>query len=222
MAELTTGLDLERAVRDIETFSQAASKNREEFYHAFSFLFEELSDLWASPNAKSFGEKFKREITDRLDQYDEDIAIICTNARRAYNILASQQGANTMGDSKWISFLAEDGSYSKGQFVGNMADLLEEKNGRTGMNIEMIRLLLPNFVSKVNSALDSMSSLPSAIAFYDTNGSMQASFNDRISTMKQKIESTISSITTDLQTAMNEEENNLLLAKQQATDTMSA
>ena len=72
--------------------------------------------------------------------------------------------------------------------------------------------------SKCISALDSV---PLNVAFYDPNGELAFAYKDALEKIKEKITETTSSIEKAVNTAMTEELNTILIAKDSAAETLN-
>ena len=59
------------------------------------------------------------------------------------------------------------------------------------------------------------------IAFYDPNGSQSEAYKSLIEKSKTKVLEEVESIKADIKEAISTEENNILLAKQQAAEILS-
>ena len=216
-----TGLSLSQASNDIAEYHKAAFANRHRIWEAYEYLFTELSEFWASPKAVEFDNTFRPQIAELLDYYDKNIAIICSNSRQSYNILARANGAPILEDDGTY-YIGEDGRYPISFPVDDFPSLLDTKNGVAGMNTQQVKNVQKIFTSKISNAVSDMDNIPMEIAFYDPDGSLQLSFANRVESIKQKIWAVLEVVTRSINNAMLNETHTLLLAKQQATESLSA
>ena len=210
-----TGINIERAVNDISTFNNKCWEIQAAIRFPLKELFLFLSKHWASPIAKDFSDK----IGDRWLEIDSDYITnfkhIVSGAEEAAQSLARANGTNY----PQTGLNMEPGQTMPGDPIPALSDSL---NGTTGMDVEGVRNNLGIFKTKIKSALEQFNDLPDGIAFYDPNGDMIGSYSRNIKEFKSTFENLINDIITAIESYLETEADNILLAKQQAIDTMNA
>lgn len=221
MSEIT-GFNPEQAKRNINDTTSALYKIMDEYASTSFAFFLDLSIKWASPKAKEFGDKYQPMVKDAaLDIYKLEFSL-SNNSIAAYDALATSNGYPT--------FRGDNGPYETSVMIMNEElDYLESDKlfkedfyGTVGMNVLQAKEILANYSANVNSLVQSLGDVPVEIAFYDPGSEMASAYRNAVEKIKEKILSTTQSIETDVKSAMEEEVDTILLAKQNATDTLSA
>ena len=207
-----TGLSPEVAKKNIETFYGEYSAAEGHLFETFQVLFMGLKDLWASPKAAEFANTYTPRINDVLSESRSGVCTVVKNAVRAYNTVSRSHGGGTM-DTDFLWETPFKGDYK----------LLESKDGIVGMNVMQVRLLLDEFNNNISDLVMSrFNELPWDIALYDPNGEQKAAYTSSIKNILDHITNVVVDIRNDLNGYMETEENTILLAKQQSTETMNA
>lgn len=89
------------------------------------------------------------------------------------------------------------------------------------MNIYQVKLAVEVFETKIQRVINEIDNIPMNIAFYDEDGSQAAAYANEIKKMKDKTIEMTTQIVADIKSAMETEQNSILLAKQQATQTLN-
>ncbi len=208
-----TGLNPGQAKQNIENFYSSAMHAGEELSNAFSDLLLNLSNSWASPKAMIFGESCDAQGSDLLNNYYTAIYSIAKNAEHAYNVIASAHG----GEGYISVNISNEGHVES---LGGRS-FKAEKDGVVGMNIALVKVDLDAFDISMNKFYSSLDSIPMEIAFYDTEGTQLASYRNAIAKCKNDAKTAAESVRKEVQAAMETEQNTILLAKQQATETLN-
>lgn len=209
-----TGLNPGLAWRNIADFTEKGIAAAEEYNKAIAFLFEQLYFTWCSPKAVEFSNLQTTKLYGTYKAIYLHICDISRNAVRAYNIVASANNATRINYTPQDFNYAGESQYTK---------LLENKDGVVGMNINLVEnYILPEFDSKIKNALHQIESLPKAIALYDDETGQQHAFSTGVSALISSASEIISSVESTIQTSIKEEQNTIKLAKEQATQTLSA
>lgn len=215
-----TGLSVAQAQNDMDAYAVKAFSNRHNYWLAFNYLFEELSQVWASPKAVDFDRIYRPIIADNLANFDYTIAKNYTDARDAYNFLARANGVPTIGsDSMYL--IDSNGNHAQGLEVDSFPKLLDNINGIVGINDEQAKIIMSSFESKIKAALEETDEIPMDIALYDPYGNLKKSFVNRVSFLKQLVTVLMKDMTRKVEIAIEQEAHSVLLAKQQATESLS-
>ena len=141
--------------------------------------------------------------------------VMCQNAARAYNIMASANGSETINNE-----YSSPGSSLSSYF--GLTELDNNRGGIKGMNINMVKnFILPTFSNKISNLYVSIENIPTSSALYDIEGSQAGAFSTSSLNYKIKIESLVSEIVAKINEYLITETNNLMLAQQQSTDAMN-
>ncbi len=210
-----TGFNPAVAKSNIVAFAQESSEVVGDFEDAHYAFFETLADFWASPKAVEFYEAYNTKILDLIDNMSAQFKAIVSGSVKAFNYASSANGHSGTIDAGSIDVYSPVGD--------NLPALLDQKNGNVGMNISAIEEnILPNYKIEINRIITSISSLPKAIALYDDENGQQHAYQTHIDTVSDNVSSLISEMEKGLEQAIATETNNILLAKQQSTDTLTA
>ena len=223
-----TGFDPVVAKNNIDEFWHAAVAAHEHLWATFEDLWVDLEFTWCSEKAVEFDKKynnrgtgFQRVVLEFFRACDN----IAKNARKAYSIIAK---ANSYSD---VMFLEEyeineedhPTEYGSGFYYEFGCNLhpAHPTNGVVGMNIMQVKLAVDVFKTKIQGVISEIDNLPMNIAFYDEDGSQAAAYASEIKKMKDKIIEMTNQIVTEIASAMENEQNSILLAKQQATESLN-
>ena len=211
-----TGLDVNRAKQDIERFRDTCDKISSGVYTSYSELHNFLKFHWAAPKAVEFSSIYPNEYYSFLQDFADSSAHIVRGASAAANSLARANGLPASFDEYGINS-GERVGLSEGIYL---VDLSEQANGTTGMDVEGVKTQLDIFKSKVQKIIQLFDGIANGIAFYDPDGRMVGQYNRGISAFKDRFESFATRIVTDLTGYLETETDNILMAKEQATDYM--
>ena len=195
-ASNVTGLNPSAARRNISNFVEISSNACREITAAYRCLYDELSKVWASPNAVKFN-SFKGKIREMIRSFTTETNEVARNAISQYNRIASANGAAT--------FSMDLGSLNS-LYNGDLgADLIERLNGIAGMDIMSVDSIMNDFRNKITSALGTLNSIPTSLALFDRNASMQTRHYANVSKAKNNVESISNEILKQLQTCIEDE-----------------
>ena len=210
-----TGLDIERAKHDIETFDSMASTALNNIHNCFYNLYTVLNEHWASPVAVQFTSKNSQQINELNENMATTIAHIVNGAISAAENLSNANG---------ISFplKSEKNFASATGCTGVPCEPCKDQlNGVTGMDVEGVKQALNVFRTTAINALEEIVSLPNVIHFYDPNGDMVGEYNRGVDSFKQQYHDLIEQTYTEMRSYIETEADNILLAKQNATQTLN-
>ncbi len=177
---------------------------------AYKNFIDELSYCWASPKAVQFWTDMTPKYEDALWKLQLLIDETAQNMVNAYNYAAQANGAGTT-------------SYENEGGVGfDCGKLLDQRDGVVGMNIIEVRdVVLPAFQNEVKLAVDELKNLPKSIALYDDENGQQHYFSVNVDDIIQKVEENIETIVSEINGAIETETDNVLLAKQNAIESLA-
>ena len=89
------------------------------------------------------------------------------------------------------------------------------------LNVSLVKVIVQEFETKITNVIERIGSIPTNIAYFDEDGSQQESYRNTINSMKEKITGLVDSIKADIKSASEEEENSVMLAKEQATQVLN-
>lgn len=209
-----TGLDVNRAIEELDYFNECCHDTGRAFIDAFTNLFETLYEKWASPNAVNFTTEqipiISEEITDYISRYNH----ILSGANDAAITLAKANGASM--PLKYVS-----GQWDVPFNLG-VQRCEESKFGVTGMAKENVRIALDTFNDAKNRALEMLRNIPLGISFYDAEGHLLNTYNEGVNEFIDRFDQIIVTLTSSLATYLETEIDNIRLAKEQAEDTLRA
>ena len=209
-----TGLNPEMAATNIASFEGAVRGSVELLKNAFTTLFTDLKEVWASPNAVEFSNQYTSEIETFMHDFASHVGMIDDGARAAYNAAANANGAQT------IEALVD---FEPGGGYALPCALDAEKNGVVGMNIVAVRdAVLTDFKLNMESALASFADIPNAIALYDDADGQRHAYASRIEKFKDAFSDMAEQITSKVLEYANNESDRVELAAEQATEALEA
>ena len=207
-----TGFDPEQSKSDIHQLDSVLWDCRNKLHKTVPEFFYSLTEVWASPKAVEFGNTYMTRFNDLLQDFSRRHIVIMQNVIRAISTVAR---ANGYPDFYYDYVLDPELSY--------YFDFKEEKDGIVGMNIMQALLYKDEFnqnVDKFNNALNELDF--QNIALYDPEGLQQAAYKEELRQFKETFNELITEINEAVSIAFEEETNEIRLAKEQATQTMSA
>ena len=221
MADIT-GYSPAQAQQDINNFTEAYQAADIILQNAMGDFVDELSTKWYSPKAVEFWHFYVAERTILLTLITRTEWTILSNSVASYNILAKSNGAATM-DNPYTTWASSTNPMLFTSSRGDPTFKEVSDNGAVGMNTLAVKsMLIPLLVEGVNRSIEAFMDLPTNIAFYDPAGELQAKFKELIKNMVEQIRTQMGNILDKLQTDLEDEVENITLAKEAATDTLSA
>ena len=159
------------------------------------------------------------QFEDAFDGYFTEYHHILSGAESAATALA-----NANGQSFSRNYSLESGTRYTNSLAdySNMPPCEESKNGVSGMDTESVRIALEEFKRSSSRAINSFDDIPNGIAFYDNNNSLVDVYSRNVNTFKSIFEDIFNNIINEITAYLETEQDNILLAKQQAEDTLRA
>lgn len=212
-----TGLDIQKSRKQIEKFSESGIKAYKEIVQAAYDFSSGLSEKWASPKAVEFSETFREKMSGIQNDFMTILEHRIHGANDAGKTIAKAHGAS------WTD--VEDNLHSLYvDIYGNAAYVVckEELNGTTGMAVDNVKILRDTFKTAMDKGLTTLDSVPKAIEFYDSNGSLLNSYGTGIEKLQREIREAVFLAYKDISNYIDTETDNILLAQQAANDILNA
>lgn len=223
-----TGLNPVFAKNNIMEFDALANEALASLTNSFIYLFDELHNVWCSPKAKEFSDKYNVLCGDLCVDLFQNIENICFSAQNAYNIVARGQGVETIsgwGDEPFNSSSFGGGDVPQMVKRGEASfTQLEEQHslGVVGMNVQAVRLVLDQFSEKIKGAMERLTNLPTAVALFDDENAQQYAFEQVIEKMEETADSLTNQMYTDIKAAIETESDSVVMAAKKATETLQS
>ena len=217
-----TGLDIGKAKSEILNFKESALNAEKTITSSLKVFFNELSKKWASPNAVDFTSEYTTKFANEVQNLRTSIFHVINGAIDAGNILARANGANFLSAIDSLAQALYGISPGQEAYAPEFAKCRETLNGATGMAVENVKIIRDVFIQKIMGGMDELSAVPKTISFYSTDGSLMNSYQTGIDTIISNFSNELVSIKESLNNFIETEANNIILAKQQATDTLRA
>lgn len=229
-----TGFNPGQAKENIRNFAEYADNVDYFLKQAFEYLFSELYWKWCSPKAVEFDGKYNELSSSICGEFRTMTDNIATSAKEAYNVIARAHHEatiefNTISDL-YIGFgnparndvsQHSTGYGARGQLSLQHLVASHPTSNAVGMNVSLVKVIVQEFETKITNVIERIGSIPTNIAYFDEDGSQQESYRNTINSMKEKITGLVDSIKTDIKSASEEEENSVMLAKEQATQVLN-
>ncbi len=222
-----TGFNPEQVKKEIADFALEAGNACADVDEAYGTFFYEMKNYWASPKAVEFSETYMPRIKGLIDEMSDAIKRIVEGVVEAYNSVATANGTPTAIDVDTIIFDVYGYKDSFGTKDANgifiSGGLSADNNGLVGMNISAVRdIVIPEFTASINKEVNDLYEIPTSIAFYDEDGSQHQAYESNIRGFVEKFNELNESLFASMKEALETETNNVLLAKQQATDSFTS
>lgn len=154
------------------------------FRNAIRFLFDELSNYWASPKAVEFHNEYSERYYIIIEEMYTKSYSLCQNMIDSYNYLAFAMGNEKITKNYQIGNAVKE--------INELAQLNLNKNGIEGMACEIVsETILPDFRTKISYVYDSISSISNYVVFSDIKGHSIKEISTPIITYKNMIENLI-------------------------------
>lgn len=216
MSEIT-GFNPVKAKEDIKNFYREMINIENNFYVGAYYLFNNLRDLWCSEKAIEFYDNNAQKTIDIDNEFINDINSITSRAIDAYNLIAKSNNALAFPDT-YITSSLDSVDYDATDCLPQL--LSEDPTGIVGMNIKAVKEELNDYVSSMNDVVASLDEVPTNVAFYDPDGSLQEAYESLINKMKSEIPMRIDGVKNDINSAIETEVNTIDLAKTHAAEIM--
>lgn len=214
-----TGIDIENALLHRYSFIDSYRGALTSLLKCFNYLFDGLYWIWCSPNAVTFSQKYNVSAVniyvDTLEKFD----ILCNNLLRACNLIATANGYSQIVDQEHPAFVYDGAVRGEALFKNLVAS--HPTNGASGMNVIQVKLTLSQFDNLKEKALNCFADIPTNVAIYDPDGAQAQTIADTINETKSQLESIFLSITADIKSYIETEQNNIKLAKTNVVQTMN-
>ena len=191
-----TGLNPSVARHNITNFLERSTNACRELVSVYSELYNELYSSWASPNAVRFN-SYKSQIQKMLQSFAKETIEIARSAISQYNSIARANGAASFSlnlDSFGLAINTDVGK-----------NLVDRQNDIVGMDIMSVDNIMGNFKNRISNVLDIINSIPTSIALFDRNASMQTQHYTNVSRAKNNVSSISNEILKSLEVAIEEE-----------------
>ena len=215
------GFSPEEAIRQINEFGNTID--------AFQQILERT---WCSPNAVAFSNKHFPRMKALPTKIELVAMVICHNAVDAYNFIANSNGLPTISDTSpnddWPEFAAREFKYTLDLDTLALDEQywtpLKEASpaGIVGMNHAQVIQARNELMNKTKIYMGKIDNIPIDIAFYDPNGEMRESYKNMVRNMIEEVNSEMESVTSEIDAALQTEEDRIELAKENAVKTMAA
>ena len=212
-----TGFNPEAAKQQLEAFKEYGNTVYKKTIDAYYNFFDSLKDNWCSPKAA----EFTRNYLFTLHAFSHNVRTLYSQIYRsavdAYNIIARAQGSSAMT-------LADQNEWYNSYYKAQGGEVLKEanENGIVGMNVANVQLARGIYLDEMKAVIELMNDTPMDIAFYDPDGAQQAAYKNEIQTRVTDMNEKIDEAMAALSSAMETEENTILIAKDSAAGTMAA
>ena len=233
MDDNITGFSPEEAISQINTFYNVFwFETGIEFWETIDAFQDILERTWCSPNAVTFSEKYFPRMKALVRKMEAVASVICRNAVDAYNFMAQSNGlsaiSSTTSSDDWPDFAREFNGTLDLDTIAADEDLfwtpLKEASpaGIVGMNHAQVIQARNELMNKTKLYMGKIDNIPIDIAFYDPNGEMRESYKSMVRNFIQEVNSEMASITSEIDAALQTEEDRIELAKENAVNTMAA
>lgn len=208
------GLDVERACAVLQKFHDSALDIELNYSKTLRNLFATLEVKWASPVAVDFSKKISQVTTDLYRSFSTTSMHIVSGAEEAATILARANGISFPQ-----RFAVSAGSYDNSHFT---CSCKTDIHGLVGMDKASVKIAVDVFEAEMKSVLQSLEHLPKGIAFYDSENNLVNTYDRNIDEFISTFSSECEDLVKDMRGYIETEIDNILLAKNEASDTMSA
>ncbi len=214
MEEGFVGFNPGQVKSDIQNFATQAGNACMDLEEAFCGLFIELHKAWASPRAVDFNQ-YIPELEKIIEYFSDQIKAVIRGAVNAYNYAASAHGVGGFIDvEEFEVHTINRWGYEK---------LEESRDGNVGMNVQLVKdFILENFRKEATDVLNRIRELPTSIALYDNEDGQRKAYSTNIKQTVEVIAILCRKMDVRINIAIVTEANNIMLAKQNATDTLTA
>ena len=210
-----TGLNIERAVYDIKELHDIGWDIQEKVRMPLKYFFIYLEKHWASPVAKQFSDEVCAVWQELDSEYMTSFLHILQGAEDAARALAQSNGAYFP-----CHYGLESGYVHNGDPI--VIHIKEDIDGIVGMDVEGVRIALEAFKDQEKEGIALFDDLPEYIAFYDPEGELLGTYGRNVKNFKTKFEKIINTINEKMESYLETETDNILMAKQNAADTLNA
>ena len=188
------GLNPGKAKTDIENINAGICGMQRRLVEITSTFFADLSNAWYSPKGIEFQGKVLPKIESINDQIIGFNDKTITKCVAAFNRLASAHGTGGI-------------SVNPGPYEGTEYTMMKDADpeGKVGMSVSQVKTITENYIAALSSVVGGLSSVPSRIAFYDTDGAFAGACQSNVEALRVLVEEATAAIRILVDTASNEE-----------------
>ena len=188
------GLNPGKAKADIENINAGICGVQRKLIDITSTFFTDLSNAWYSPKGIEFQGKVLPKIESINDQIIGFNDKTITKCVAAFNRLASAHGTGGI-------------AVNPGPYLGTEYAMMKDADpeGKVGMSVSQVKTITENYVAALSSVVGGLSSVPSRIAFYDTDGAFAGACQSNVEALRALVEDATAEIRNLVDTASNEE-----------------
>ena len=188
------GLNPGKAKTDIENINAGICGMQRRLVEITSTFFADLSNAWYSPKGIEFQGKVLPKIESINDQIIGFNDKTITKCVAAFNRLDSAHGTGGI-------------SVNPGPYLGTEYAMMKDADpeGKVGMSVSQVKTITENYVAALSSVVGGLSSVPSRIAFYDTDGAFAGACQSNVEALRALVEDATAEIRNLVDTASNEE-----------------
>ena len=188
------GLNPGKAKTDIENINAGICGLQRRLVEITSTFFADLSNAWYSPKGIEFQGKVLPKIESINDQIIGFNDKTITKCVAAFNRLASAHGTGGI-------------AVNPGPYLGTEYAMMKDADpeGKVGMSVSQVKTITENYVAALSSVVGGLSSVPSSIAFYDTDGSFAGACRSNVEALRSLVGEATSTIRTTVDAASEEE-----------------
>lgn len=232
MGDGFTGLDTTLAQNQINEFVGECWDLWQKYNEEVNYFIYNLGLCWSSPKAVEFYNTYGPKLWAIRENFNSMFNSIGVDATDAYNSLASSNGAETIDypffcNPKNIKSVTESDYQESEYFTFNPYRMLvtnpfaESRDGITGMDITKVVEIYGYFKDGITSVISELSSVSTDFAVYDPDGSLKASFKQRVNNMVDTMTETTNSICNSVEEALKTEQNVVMKGQAQAEATLA-
>ena len=214
-----TGFNPAVAKNEITNFYRMMNSIENDYYLGAYYLFMNLHDIWCSEKAIEFYNNNAQKTMDLDNEFINEINRITSKAIEAYNKIALSNDSITFNDPLVPSNLDVNKDYDAESCFPTL-NSADPSSGIVGMNVKEVEGELNAYLSSMDKVVSSLDDVPTEIALFDPDGSLQEAYRSLIDKMKGKIPERISAVKSDIQDAIKTEQDTTILAKQQAAEIL--
>ena len=220
MAGIDEGINWEAVIREAQTAHRYINSFAWDFSRVVSNFAAEMSVIWASGNAVKFGRFLidkDNKMMDLQKQYSDMFGNYVNNAMNIYKNTLSVQGPS------YNLAYGNGASSTKLGFV-NGYKFEEIKNGISGMNKAAVADAIVRFSKNMNDFTEKFKSNITSvhISIFDHAGAQKAAFDLMVGAIVEHLNSAAKEIIDEVQSHVDEEIDNMMLARNKTVNAFTA
>lgn len=206
------GINIESAKNSIMEYYNVSKAVLNNLYDVASNFLYGLKEVWASPNAVDFSQKFQNATSSLSQSFKIKVNHTLIGLFSAGAAICNAHGvAHEWHNAGLDGLNVGDESFA---VYGQVCE--EKRNGTTGMVVQNVKLLVDELNNNIKQLSNSLNDLPSSVAFYSADGSLISSYQ----TGKEQFVEAFSRLFEQTNTKINEyietETDNILIASSTA------